>query len=330
MKKLGLLIIFTVFFSQPCLAFKIEVLQVGNISAFDDAYKGFVDELAKNGIAEGKNLTIQRTIIDAQADAGLWKKMVILLKIKSAASDIVSAKPDLVMTISTPATKYSMDKIIGAGIPLVFSCVANPPIIGCPSVSQSSKGMTGATLYQDPLNFLVLAQMAKPDIKKMGLIHSDDDNAIAFAQEFTKKAAPLGITIQAIQVEKSASLKPYAQELIKKVGVDSFAIPLDAYYGLRDQEQGKVLFAVCKEAKIPVFAFANYDEKGALLYAGPDFSHIGMLSGKQAIAILKDGKKPETLPILKQEALNIYVDKEIAAVLGIKISDKLLKHAKLR
>lgn len=329
MKRLVAIFAVMLFLATPCFAYHIEVLQVTKIEAFNDTYKGFLEELAKNGIVEGKNLTVKRQIIDASADAGLWKKMIVLMKIKSAASDIVKAKPDLVLTISTPATKYSMDKIIGAGIPLVFSCVANPPIIGCPSVTQPSRGLTGATLYQDPLNFLVLSQMAKPDVKNIGLIHSDDDNAIAFAQEITRKASSLGISIRAKQVEKSDPIKPAALELIKS-GVDSFAIPLDAYYGIRNQEHGKTLFAVAKENKLPVFAFANYDEKGALLYAGPDFHYIGMLSGKQAVAILKDGKKPESLPILKQEELNIYVDKEIAQELGIKISDRLLKAAKVR
>ncbi len=329
MKKLVILFAALMFLTVPCFAYHIEVLQVTKVQAFDDTYNGFLEELAKNGIVEGKNLTVKRHIIDASADAGIWKKIVILMKIKSAASDIVKAKPDLVMTISTPATKYSMDKVIGAGIPLVFSCVANPPIIGCPSVTQPAKGFTGATLYQDPLNFLVLAQMAKPDTKKIGLIHSDDDNAIAFAQEMSRKASSLGITVVAKQIEKSQPIRPAALELAK-AGVDSFAIPLDAYYGIRNQEHGKTLFAVAREKKLPVFAFVNYDEKGALLYAGPDFTYIGKLSGKQAVAILKDGKKPESLPILKQEELNIYVDKDIAQELGIKISDRLLKAAKLR
>ncbi len=329
MKKSVAVIFLVLFFSQPCLAVHIEVLQVSNIGAFDDAYNGFVSELASNGIVEGENLTITRHIIDADADVSLWKKVGILLKIKSTSSKIVDAKPDLVLTISTPATKYSMNKIIDAGIPLVFSCVANPPIIGCPTVEKSGPGFTGATLYQDPLNFLVLAQITKPDLKVMGLIHSDDDNAIAFADEIKAKAAGYGITIVPREVDKSESIKPAALELIK-AGVDSFAIPLDAYYGLRNLEPGRDLFSICKEHKIPVFAFANYDEKGALLYAGPDFKHIGVLSGKQAVKILKENAKPEDLPILKQEDLNIYVDTENAKQLGIDLPEELLKIARKR
>ncbi|HOO45248.1 MAG TPA: ABC transporter substrate-binding protein [Deltaproteobacteria bacterium] len=329
MKKFIGALFFVCMVVSPCFGYHIEVLQVSNIGPFDDAYNGFVSELARNGINEGENLTITRHVIDAEADASLWKKVGILLKIKSLTSDIVDTKPDLVLTISTPATKYSMNKIIAEGIPLVFSCVANPPLIGCPSVEKSGPGFTGATLYQDPLNFMVLAQMAKPDTKVIGLIHSDDDNAIAFAEETKRKSSQLGITILASQVERSDPIVPAAKELIE-AGVDSFAIPLDAYYGFKDQQYGKDLFAIAAEHKMPVFAFVNYDEKGALLYAGPDFTYIGELSGKQAVKILKEGIKPEDLPILKQEDLSIYVDSTIAKNLGIEFSESLLKAAKQR
>ena len=57
---------------------------------------------------------INRHIIDADAEAGLIKKIAILLRIKSETSKIIASKPDLVITISTPATKYSKDAIIAA------------------------------------------------------------------------------------------------------------------------------------------------------------------------------------------------------------------------
>ncbi len=316
-------------FFSTCFGYHIEVLQVADIAAYDDTHRGLLEELAHNGIVEGQNLTINRQIIEASADANLWKKVGILLKIKSAASRITDAHPDLVITVGTPATKYSMDKIMGAGIPLVFSCVANPPVLGCPSVIEPLPGLTGATLYQDPLNYLVLAQMAKPDIQKMGMIYSDDDNAVAFSTEITRKATRLGITMATKEVGKSDSLTPAALELID-TGVDSFAIPLDAYYGLRNQEHGKELLAVASEYNLPVFCFVNYDDKGALLYAGPDFHHMGVLSGRQAAAILKEGKKPEELPILGQKDLQVFVDRQIAERLGIDIPARLLEVAKDR
>ncbi len=105
MRKVLVIPLLVLFLICPCYAYHVEVLQVSNIGPFDDAYRGFLEELGRNGIVEGQNLTVNRQIIDAAADANLWKKVGILLRIKSAASRIVDAKPDLVLTISTPATK---------------------------------------------------------------------------------------------------------------------------------------------------------------------------------------------------------------------------------
>lgn len=329
MKRSGFMLLLVFVFSAPVMAYNIEVLQISNIAAYDQTYKGFLDELAKNGIVQGKNLTINRRIIEADPSAGLWKKVAILFRIKNAASEIVNAKPDLVLTVSTPGTKYSMDKFVSAGIPVVFTCVANPPLLGCSSVEKPLAGVTGATLYLDPLALLAVVQMAKPDIKKIGIVHSDDDNAIVFAQESVAKAKQLGIAILTKQVGKSDPITPAALDLIKQ-GVEGFAIPLDQYYGLRNMGPAKELIALASQNKKPIYSFANFDFNGALLYIGPEFEYNGTLAGKQAVSILKDGKKPEMLPILRQQELNIFVDKKIAQELGIVLPANLLKAAKDR
>ena len=329
MKTILILLAVVLFFTTPGFSYHIEVLQVSNIAAYDQTYKGFLDELAQNGIVQDKNLTINKHIIEADPSAGLWKKVFILMKIKKTASEIVSSKPDLVLTVSTPGTKYSMEKFISAGIPVVFACVANPFLIGCQSVEKPLPGITGATLYIDPFSLLTVVQMAIPGIKKLGIVHSDDDNAIAFAQESSKKAKQLGITIVAKQVEKSDPIIPAAQELIKQ-GVDAFAIPLDQYYGLRNLGPAKDLMTIAAENKKPIFSFANFDFGGALLYVGPEFGYNGVLAGKQAVAILKYRMKPQDLPILRQQDIKIIVDKGIARQLGIVLPAKLLKIAKER
>ncbi|HHO75057.1 MAG TPA: hypothetical protein ENN05_01340 [Deltaproteobacteria bacterium] len=327
MKKLYLIVILLLFWSSFGWTYHIEVLQISNISAYDETYDGFIEELAKNGIEQEENLTINRHIIDADAEAGLWKKVGILLKIKTTTSKIVDARPDLVLTVSTPGTKYSMNKLIGAGIPVVFTCVANPPLLGCPSVAEPIVGITGATLYIDPFTLMAIVQTVKPDIKKIGIIHSDDDNAVAFADESRIKATRLGISIITKQLEKSDDIKPAALELINN-GIEAFAIPLDQYYGLRNLEPAIDIIAVASEHKIPIFSFANFDQKGALVYVGSEFKHNGILAARQAVKILKEGAKPEDLPILKQEELNISVDLGVASELGIDIPQHMLDAAK--
>ena len=327
LKKALYITIMLIAIGIPSYAYHIEVLQVSDIEPFDETYHAFIDELAKNGIVQGKNLIINRHIIDADADASTWQKIKILFRIRGTASDIVKSRPDLVVTISTPATKYSKGKFIDAGIPVVFTDVAIPEKVGCRSKTVSGPGFTGTTLYIDPLKIFRIVKQVLPNIKTVGMIHSDDDNAIAYAEETKRKLPQIGIKVLTRQVKKSDSIKPAAQELISK-GIDAFVIPIDSYYGLRNNEPSRDLFAMRRKG-IPVIAsVAPKGIKGALLYIGPDFDVMGRLTAHQVIKILKQGVKPEDIPVATQEDLNIRVDMDMVKFHGVKIPLEILQLAK--
>ena len=124
--------------------FRIEVLQVTDIGPFQASLTGFVSELQKNGLVQGKNLEIRRTVIDFDVEkAGLWSKVGVLLRITGEAQKIADRKPDLVLTIGTPATKYAKDRIIKAGIPLVLPASPSPPRRGADRSGRRARGSPG-------------------------------------------------------------------------------------------------------------------------------------------------------------------------------------------
>jgi putative ABC transport system substrate-binding protein len=330
MKRFLCIFVCLFFITQPVFAgqqYRIAVLQVSKIQVFENAYEGFIETLKGHGIVEGDNLTVSRYIIDADLDANLWEKVGILLKIKKTAGRIINENPDLVLTIGTPATKYSKDKIIKAGIPLVFTCVANPIAAGCESMTQAGPGWTGATIYIDPYDVIKIARLALPKMRTMGIIHCDDDNAVAFAEEAKEKAAKQGIRVLTRQVGKSDKIAPAAKELIGE-GIDMFGIPPDTYYALRDNEPARDLVAITHEKKIPGIAFMTSGAGGCILYIGPSLRTNGSLSGEQAAKILIDGVKPGSLPIARQENLSILSDTDALKILGIEIPLEILQLAK--
>ncbi len=318
------------FCTQPAFSaqqYHISVLQVSKIQVFDNAYEGFRDALREQGLVEGDNLTLTRHIIDADLDANLWEKVGVLIKIKKTAGRIVDEKPDLVLTIGTPATKYSRDKIVKAGIPMVFSCVANPVAAGCTSMTEAGAGFTGATIYIDPYDVIKIARLALPRMRTMGIIHCDDDNAVAFAEEAKEKAAKQGLRVVTKQVGKSDKIGPAAIELLEQ-GADMFGIPPDTYYALRDNEPSRELLAITRDRKIPAVAFMTSGAQGCILYVGPSLRTNGFLSGQQAVKILKQGVKPEQLPIATQENLTILSDVDAIKHIGIEIPLEILQLAR--
>ncbi len=176
MKQVLFCVLFLILPAIPCRAetvYSVEILQVGNLLSYDQLCQSTVKGLEKHGLVEGKNLRVRRSVIDADAEAGLWEKVKILMKIKNAAGEIVSRKPDLVVTFETPATQHSKDRIIKAGIPLVFSGVAIPELVGCASKTKAGQGFTGVTIYMDPSDVIRISQYIAPDFHVIGGLTSD-------------------------------------------------------------------------------------------------------------------------------------------------------------
>ena len=318
-------------FSTPCLAekaYRIDVLQVTSIPPYQSAYMGFVSELEKNGIVQGKNLTIKRTVIDVGVkNPGLWRKFKALIRIKHEVSRIAEEKPDLVLTIGTSATRHAKDGIVDEGIPLVFTAVANPVAAGCTSMTEAGPGVTGATLHANMTGLLGIVKQAFPKVNTLGIIHSDEDNAVAQAQEATKEGRLQGLTFLTRQVSRNDHITPAAEELIAR-GAQAFVIPLDTYYAVRNYEPCRELAEVSKKFKTPNISFVLLKIPGSVLYLGTDFGDVGRLSGRQAVKILKEGVKAETLPIAQQQEPSIMVDEQMIQALDLQIPGEVLKGAK--
>lgn len=193
----------------------------------------------------------------------------------------------------------------------MLSAVYNPYIVDCSSLDTAGEGFTGATLYMDPL-----AKMTIPAIQTMGMVYTDEDNAITFIEETQRKSAQAGISIVAKQVKKSDPFMPAAMELLG-AGVDSIGLLFDAYYGFNNDHAGRESSRFARENNLPLFAFMNHPIAGALLYIGPDFKYIGELSARQAIMILMEGKTPGDLPVLRKHDLTVFYDAEVVERLGI-------------
>lgn len=301
--------------------FKVEVLQVTDIEPYQEAYNGFLKSLQGSGLVPGKNLTINRVAIDFDVEkGGFWSRLGVLLRIRQETSRIVEAKPDLVLTIGTPATKFARGMLVDAHIPLVFTAVANPEDAGCVSLVDGGEGATGSTLYTDMSDSLKLVKDVFPNVHRIGMVHTDDENGVANVAAATVGGKPLGLDVSARLVNKTDPIAPSLKELYNAGrGVEMFAVPLDTYYGLHRYEAAMDLGDFGIENKVPVVTLAMVRVPGAALYVGADFTQVGRLAGNQAAKILQRHTKPDVLPILRQETPTVMVDPARMAALNVKL-----------
>ena len=235
-------------------------------------------------------------------------------------------KPDLVLTIGTPATKYARAILADAHIPVVFTAVANPRDADCTSLSDAGPGVTGATLYTDMSDSLKIVKQIFPAVQKIGIVNTDDENGVAHVAAAKAKANEVGIAVSSRLVNKKDSIIASLQELFDHGnGVQMFAISLDTYYGLRKYEPAIDLSDFGAQNQIPVITFALVRVPGAILYVGADFGVVGGLSGAQAAKILKTHISPDILPILRQEKPTVLIDPLRISALNISLPVSILQ-----
>jgi putative ABC transport system substrate-binding protein len=303
--------------------FKVEVLQVTDIEPYRQSLQGFMASLQASGLVEGKNLSVHRATIDFDVEkGGFWSKLGVLLRIRQEAARIVEAKPDLVLTIGTPATKYARGAMAEARIPLVFTAVAHPEDAGCVSLVDGGEGATGSTLYTDMADSLKLVKDVFPSVQRIGMVHTDDENGIANVAAATAQGRPLGMAVSARLVAKTDHIAPSLKELYGS-GVQMFAVPLDTYYGLHRYEAAIDLGDFGIENNVPVVTLAMVRVPGAALYVGADFTQVGQLAGTQAAKILRRRIKPDVLPILRQKTPTVMVDPARMAALHVTLPPAL-------
>jgi len=306
-------------------AYHIEVLQVTDIAPYQESLDGFMKALEGNDIVAGKNLIVNRVKIASDTErGGFWNRLWVYLQVRSEAQRIVRAKPDLVLTIGTAATKYARNALDDAQVPVVFTAVANPMEVGATSFRDAGPGVTGATLYTDIADSLKVVKEIFPNVQKIGMVHTDDENGMAHVRIATLKAAAAGITVSSTQVSKNDGIVPALKALYEDgAGVQMFAVPLDTYYGLRNYEPARDLGDFSTENRIPVISLALVRVPGATLYVGADFATVGALAAQQATKILKRHVKPDVLPILRQEQPTVLIDPERFSALKVALPPSL-------
>lgn len=306
---------------------RVEVLQVADIEPYQQSLDGFVAALQDSGFVPGENLQLHRVKIDFDLErGGFWDKLGVVLRIREEARRIALAKPDLVLTIGTPATRYARALLDEAHIPVVFTAVANPLDAGCASLTDAGPGATGATLYTDMTRTLKIVKDILPSVQRIGMVHTDDENGVAHVQAARTSGEGLGLAVSARQVGKGDDIVPSLKQLYADgAGAQMFAVPLDTYYGLRRYQPAKDLGDFSAEYRLPVVSFAMVRVPGAMLYVGADFRAVGRLSGLQAAKILKRHVRPDILPILRQEQPTVLVDPERLQALKVSLPAAMLE-----
>ena len=284
--------------------FRIGISQFITHQSLDATREGFVDELAKQGYIEGKNIEI-----DLQNAQGEQRNLKTISQQLAESSDVVPA-------IATPSAQSLANTT--QTTPVIFSAVTDPVSAKLVESREHPGGNVTGTSDQssDAISTQInLIKKVLPKAKTIGILYTQSEpNSVVQKDEAKRLLEEKGFTVVEKTILDSNNVKAAAESLMAEV--DMVFVPTDNIISSTMETVKQVSI----KHKVPVFGGSTeMIAVGGLYNYGTNYEELGRQTARMLIRVLK-GEKPENIAVELPEKLELHTNKEMADALGIDIS----------
>ena len=284
--------------------FRIGISQFITHQSLDATREGFVDELAKQGYAEGKNIEI-----DLQNAQGEQRNLKII-------SQQLAESSDVVLAIATPSAQSLANTT--QTTPVIFSAVTDPVSAKLVESREHPGGNVTGTSDQssDAISTQInLIKKVLPKAKTIGILYTQSEpNSVVQKDEAKRLLEEKGFTVVEKTILDSNNVKAAAESLMAEV--DMVFVPTDNIISSTMETVKQVSI----KHKVPVFGGSTeMVAVGGLYNYGTNYEELGRQTARMLVRVLK-GEKPENIAVESPEKLELHTNQEMADALGIDIS----------
>ena len=284
--------------------FRIGISQFITHQSLDATREGFVDELAKQGYVEGKNIEI-----DLQNAQGEQRNLKTI-------SQQLAESSDVVLAIATPSAQSLANTT--QTTPVIFSAVTDPVSAKLVESGEHPGGNVTGTSDQssDAISTQInLIEKVLPKAKTIGILYTQSEpNSVVQKDEAKRLLEEKGFTVVEKTILDSNNVKAAAESLMAEV--DMVFVPTDNIISSTMETVKQVSI----KHKVPVFGGSTeMVAVGGLYNYGTNYEELGRQTARMLIRVLK-GEKPENIAVELPEKLELHTNKEMADALGIDIS----------
>ena len=284
--------------------FRIGISQFITHQSLDATREGFVDELAKQGYAEGKNIEI-----DLQNAQGEQRNLKTI-------SQQLAESSDVVLAIATPSAQSLANTTQTP--PVIFSAVTDPVSAKLVESREHPGGNVTGTSDQssDAISTQInLIKKVLPKAKTIGILYTQSEpNSVVQKDEAKRLLEEKGFTVVEKTILDSNNVKAAAESLMAEV--DMVFVPTDNIISSTMETVKQVSI----KHKVPVFGGSTeMIAVGGLYNYGTNYEELGRQTARMLIRVLK-GEKPENIAVELPEKLELHTNQEMADALGIDIS----------
>ena len=284
--------------------FRIGISQFITHQSLDATREGFVDELAKQGYVDGKNIEI-----DLQNAQGEQRNLKTI-------SQQLAESSDVVLTIATPSAQSLADTT--QTTPVIFSAVTDPVSAKLVESREHPGGNVTGTSDQssDAISTQInLIKKVLPKAKTIGILYTQSEpNSVVQKDEAKRLLEEKGFTVVEKTILDSNNVKAAAESLMAEV--DMVFVPTDNIISSTMETVKQVSI----KHKVPVFGGSTeMIAVGGLYNYGTNYEELGRQTARMLIRVLK-GENPENIAVELPEKLELHTNQEMADALGIDIS----------
>ncbi len=288
----------------------VNVLQLVEHPALNEAYRGTVDGLDKQGFNAASGLKI--VLQNAQGNPATATQI---------AKKFAGEAPDAIVAIATPAAQAMAANT--TSLPIIFTAVSDP--VGAKLVEnlqQPEANITGVIDLAPLAAQFDLMQSLIPQMKRIGIIYNPGEaNSVTTVKQFKAEAEKRGLQVVESAVTKTAEVGMATRRFIDKV--DLVYVPLDN----TAISAFESIVIVGNEAKLPIVtADTNTVERGAIAAVGFNFYQIGLKTGELTAKVLK-GEKIANLPVAVPDEVELYINLKAAKAQGVEIPETVREKA---
>ncbi len=285
---------------------KIGVLIWSEEQRFVGTWKGFMEQLKKDGFGEAR---VKFTIENAKGNKA---------KAAELAQKFASAKMDMVIALGTPAAVVVAKEI--KDVPVVFSWVYDPIETGIAGSWKSSGNNTTGSSSKVPMSKLMGSLKQLAPVKKLAVLYTvGEKNSEIQLKELQKIQADFQIKVVPVPLTRKEDAAMIIPEVARSV--DAICLSGSSVVG----EAAPMIVDIANKAKVlTVTHMEDLVAKGVLLGVCADPFSVGRLAGKKAVKILK-GEKPSSIPVETDKKINIILNKKTAKAGQFKIPPKFMK-----
>jgi putative ABC transport system substrate-binding protein len=279
----------------------------------EDTIKGFKEGMTELGYVEGKNVTY------------IYEGPVSADKLDAVAQGLVKAKVNLILALTTPATKAAQKATTGTDIAVVFIPVTDPVGAGIvASLTKPGGNTTGVTYTTQEGKRLEWLLQVVPTIKQVYIVYNSKDQSPVLAlKTVSETAAQLGVDL----ITSEASTTEEVGAAFKNIPKEADAIFLlpDSVVNARAAD----IYKMATELKLPTSGpNVRTVNDGALTAYGVDLAVAARKQAARLASQILQGARPADLPVETAQFFSA-INLKIAQAIGLDIPDAILSQANI-